>query len=192
MAIRNPFRSSRDSDDSWEDLWEGDLFGDLFSDFDDRFRQMRRQMARLFERARRGELSPPEQGGPYVYGWTFRLDDGKPQFREFGNVKGLTLPQRAGLEPGYREPLTDLIESEKTLSVTFEMPGIEKSDIDLQVVEEGLVVKVDKKDRKYWKEVSLPRPVKTDSAKATYKNGVLEITLELAEAQPKGKKVKVE
>lgn len=191
MAIRNPFRRDRDEDDPLDDLWGDDLFGDLFSDFDERFRRMRRQMADIFERARRGELPSPEQGGPLVYGWTFRLDDGRPQFQEFGNVKGLAAP-RLGLEPGYREPLTDIIESEKTLSVTFEMPGIEKSDIDLQVAEETLVVKVDRKDRKYYREVALPVPVKADTAKATFKNGVLQITIERAEPQSKGKKVKVE
>lgn len=193
MASRNPFRRSGREDDPFESPWDDSLFGDLFSDFDDRFRQMRRQMARLFERARKGELPSPEEGGPYVYGWTFRWDSGhEPVFQEFGNVRSLTTPALPGIEPGTREPLTDVIETDRNIRVTFELPGIEKEDIDVETGEDHLTVRVERGDRKYYKSQPLPGKVVPDSARATYKNGVLEVTIDRAVPKSKGKRVPVE
>ncbi|MEM3087409.1 MAG: archaeal heat shock protein Hsp20 [Halobacteria archaeon] len=172
-----------------------DLFGfrDFFDDVDDQFARMRRHMGRLVEQARRGELPPPEKGGPCVYGWTFRVDDrGKPRFEEFGNVPGLVSPARTALEPGTREPLVDVMENEKTVTVTAEVPGVEKEDVHLETSEEQVTIRVDRKDRKYFREVDLPCPVKPETAKATCKNGVLQVVLERAGKKPGSRKVRVD
>jgi hypothetical protein len=74
-----------------------DLFGfrDFFDDLDDQFARARRHLGRVAEQARKGSLPPPEKGGPYVYGWTFTLDERGPRFEEFGNVPGLVPPKKA-------------------------------------------------------------------------------------------------
>ncbi len=167
-------------------------FRGLFDDVDEQLARMRRHMGRLMEQARRGELPPPEKGDPYIYGWTFRIgESGKPHFEEFGNVPGLVLPARTA-EPGAREPLVDVIENKKTLTVTAEIPGVEKGDIQLETTEENLTIRVEQKERRYYREVDLPCKVRPETAKASYRNGVLQVVLERTEAEKAGKRIAVE
>ncbi|RLF10715.1 MAG: Hsp20/alpha crystallin family protein, partial [Thermoprotei archaeon] len=55
------------------------------------------------------------------------------------------------------------------------------------------VISVDTERRKYYKEVKLPARVKPDTAKASYKNGVLEVKLEkLEKGRERGTRIVVE
>ncbi len=91
----------------------------------------------------------------------------------------------------YRQPMTDLFETDKEVVATLELPGVDKKDIDIEVVGDGLDVKVEKKaeqeekkkgvyrvERRYagfYRHIPLPADVETGKVSATYKNGVLEI-----------------
>lgn len=77
-----------------------------------------------------------------------------------------------------REPLTDIIEGDNDVAITIEIPGVEKDNIDLNVTEDTLEIKVDAPQRKYRKVLNLPNKVKPKSTKATYKNGILDIVLD--------------
>jgi len=184
----------RDPYDWFEDEFFGRGFlrpSEFLREFDESFRQMREEMNRIMEKARRGELKSPEEGGPYVYGWSIRMGpDGVPHVEEFGNTLGLEAGLRQGL-PGGREPLIDVIENDKQIKVTAELPGVEKKDIDLETTENDLTIRVDTERRKYYKKVDLPAPVKPDSASATYNNGVLEVTLDKEAPSRKGRKVQI-
>ncbi|MEW5759853.1 MAG: archaeal heat shock protein Hsp20 [Candidatus Thermoplasmatota archaeon] len=165
----------------------------MFSDIDEEFERMRRQMDTLYRKAMSGELKSPKEGGPYVYGWSFKVVDGKPYFQEFGNTRMFEPGEREGefQLPGTREPMTDVIESEKTVSITAEMPGIEKSDVDIDANEESVVIKVEKGKRRYYKEIELPCKVNTNTAKATFNNGVLDIVFEKLEERKGGRKLQI-
>jgi HSP20 family protein len=91
-----------------------------------------------------------------------------------------------------REPLTDVCQDEKSVVITVEMPGIDKDSIELETSDESMVIKVEKGNRKYYKDVKLPARVKPSTAKAKYNNGVLDITVEKEEQKKAGTKVKVE
>jgi HSP20 family protein len=136
-----------------------------------------------------GKLPSPERGGPYVYGWSFRIgSDGVPVFREFGNIRSILTGAPKQLEGG-REPLVDIQEDDKTVQITTEVPGVSKEDIDIEVTEDTLTI--DTKDRKYYKEIQLPSEVDPDSAEAVYNNGVLDIVLKKAKPKKRGRKVKI-
>ncbi|MEM2935616.1 MAG: archaeal heat shock protein Hsp20, partial [Candidatus Bathyarchaeia archaeon] len=117
---------------------------------------------------------------------------GKPVIREFGNVRrptGIGTPELTE----EREPLVDVVTGDKVVQVIAEVPGVEKEDINLYTTEDRLTISVDTEKRKYHKEVELPVPVEPKSAKASYKNGVLEVTLErVREKAPPGKKISIE
>jgi len=117
--------------------------------------------------------------------------DGKPHIEEFGNIPGKRIgTEEVSME---REPLTDVIEGDKEISVIAELPGVEKKDINLSATEETLEIKVDTPERKYSKEVRLPAKVKAEITKASFKNGVLEVKLKRAkDKKEKGVKVKIE
>ena len=129
--------------------------------------------------------------GPVVYGYSMTIGpDGKPVIREFGNIKpfrlGAPKPEEA------REPLVDVIEGEKVVQVVAELPGVEKLDIKLNVSERTLKITVDTEKRKYHKEIDLPSRVKPDSARATYKNGVLEVIIDKVERKTPGKSITID
>jgi HSP20 family protein len=121
--------------------------------------------------------------GPFVYGYSMKIGpDGKPEIREFGNVK----PSRLGPEvKEEREPLVDIIETNGEVHVVVELPGVEKSDIKLHGTEDMLTMSVDTAQRKYYKEVKLPAKVNVKEAKTQYKNGVLEVTLRKIKGEKK-------
>jgi HSP20 family molecular chaperone IbpA len=84
------------------------------------------------------------------------------------------LAPKRDLEGEVREPLTDVFEEKEFVKVYMELPGVEKSDIKLDVTEGAMEVKA----RNFAKTVRLPtRDVDSEKASANYKNGVLEVTI---------------
>jgi len=186
----------------------------LFGDVDEIFRDMEEMMQKEFKefttrlpkdfvRERRlPDGSTVKEWGPFVYGYSMTIGpDGKPQIREFGNVKPSLKPEApfGPRKPSLdikeeREPLVDVISTNNELKVVAELPGVEKNDIKLYATERTLNISVDTPQRKYFKEVELPASVNPKSAKSAYKNGVLEVTLTKTkeEKKPKGEPIKIE
>jgi len=130
--------------------------------------------------------------GPFVYGYSMKIGpDGKPEIREFGNIKkSLKGPQ----VKNEREPLVDIVETNSEVRVVAELPGVEKTDIKLHGTEDSLTISVNTPQTKYYKEVALPTEVKVKEAKSSYKNGVLEVVFPKAEVptKPKGEPIDVD
>lgn len=126
---------------------------------------------------RRAVEMPKAQEGlsPFVYGFSMSVgSDGKPVIREFGNVE----PTAKGpLLKEEREPLVDVMDEGREVVVVTELPGVEKEEIKLEATERSLKISVDSAKRRYLKELDLGHLVDPRSAKATYKNGVLEVRL---------------
>ena len=89
------------------------------------------------------------------------------------------------------EPLTDIIEADNDVSITVELPGVEKDDIDLNVTDNALEIKVDTPQRKYQKTLDLPCDVKPKTTKATYKNGILDVVINRKEKKKDGTGYKI-
>lgn len=162
--------------------------------FDDEFDRIFKKMSRSFMDFDEVFENVKSQGGradgPFYYGYSMTVGpDGKPQVQEYGNVRPGLLPTA-----DTREPLIDTIVDEKEglLKLIAEMPGVEKKDI--KVVVEGNVVSVDAEhgEKKYHGRVPIKKKVDSDSVKATYTNGILEVQFKLkGEDKPKGKTVEV-
>jgi len=175
-----------------------------FSDFDEMFEHMFEDMAKDMPKDLMNERKLPDgstirQFGPFVYGYSMSMGpDGKPIVQEFGNVKpskraGAFGFEQPALEPkDAREPLVDVINEAEQIRVLAELPGVEKSDIKTTIAEDSLTIRVESQTRKYYKEVQLPANVDPDSSKASYNNGVLEVTLRKVRAKPKGREIKID
>jgi len=101
--------------------------------------------------------------------------------------------ERLPVEVGVREPYADIIESDRDIRVVVEMPGVSKEDIKINATENSLEVSAEvKKEEKEEKEgyirrerrfsrfyrvFNLPTEVDPAKAKATFKNGILEVVL---------------
>ena len=119
--------------------------------------------------------------------------------REFTNLFGRW--RMPGEERGWM-PMVDVFEKDDKFVVKAELPGMKEEDIECSVVGDSLIIKGEKKtesevkeedyyrsERTYgsfYRTISLPSTVDTDKIKASYEDGVLEITLpKLAEVKSK-------
>ncbi|MGB9577162.1 MAG: archaeal heat shock protein Hsp20 [Candidatus Norongarragalinales archaeon] len=169
-------------------------FFDLFNlDLDEEFERIQEEMEKMIERAQKTPGARVQKYGPFVYGFSLRTGpDGKPVFEEFGNVPPVVKGKAKNF--GEREPLVDVIEGSREVTVIVELPGVEKNEIRLRATEDSLLVRVDNPNYKYSKNIDLRVKVKPDTAKATYKNGVLEVKLERAKPgkEEEGKPVAIQ
>jgi len=126
-------------------------------------------------------------------------------YRDFwGTPSRQLLPsgERESLLPAQtRQPFIDIIDSDKELIATAEIPGFEKEDMSINLTTDRLEIsaetkKEEKKEEegyiyrerhsgKYYRAVSLPSTIDPDNAKASYKNGVLEIKMPKSEIKKK-------
>jgi len=128
--------------------------------------------------------------------------------------EALSGPRRAQLPARQEEalvgtPTVDVVDKKDKLILRSEMPGAKKENIKISVEEDNISIsgkvereKEEKKEDYYYSEraysawertIPLPVKIKPDDVKATYKNGVLEVTLPKAkEAKAKVKNIKIE
>ena len=147
-------------------------------DFDEWLKDPFEEMLKKLE-----EEMPEESNnryGPFIYGFSYTKEPGKePEIKEFGNIKSANRK----LEPfpgGEREPLADVIEQEDTYEVVVELPGVEKENLRLHATDGSLEIKTED-GIKFFKVISFETPVRPETAKATYKNGVLSVRLQKRE-----------
>ncbi|MCZ7359035.1 MAG: Hsp20/alpha crystallin family protein [Candidatus Methanoperedens sp.] len=134
--------------------------------------------------------------------------------RMFEEQWGVPAPGRLLLPPGeraiekyerpfanIRKPFVDMVETDKEIIATAEMPGLEKEDIKINLTEDKLEISAETrheeekrekgyvyKERRsgsYYRAISLPSPVDSDNSKASYNNGVLEIKMPKTEIKKK-------
>ena len=194
----------------------GDFFGGSGRwNFDDMFREfdeMRREMSRTFSEQFKNienkvpkdlikEYETPEgakvrEVGPIVYGYSMTIGpDGKPNIREFGNVKSVS--GRGSFEQpslsAEREPLIDISSTDKEVKIVAEMPGISKEKIKIDAYDKYVEIKSEDPDRKYHKQIEVPNYIDVESGKSTFKNGILEITFKKREQiKRKGRKINIQ
>ncbi len=117
--------------------------------------------------------------------------------------------ERSGLTHGF-QPTLDLRETEKEFEVYADLPGIDEKDVDLTFTDDTLIIKgerqkehkeTDKESNWYFEQrsfgqfertIHIPAEIQRDNISASFKNGVLKVTLPKApEAQTRVQKIKV-
>jgi HSP20 family protein len=103
-------------------------------------------------------------------------------------------------------PDIDVFEKEDKVMVRVDLPEMKAEDVDVSIIDNVLVIKGERKQMEevkgeeyyvterrfgaFERTIDLPVQVKPEDVKATYKAGVLEITMPKVE-QPKSKEIKV-
>lgn len=133
-------------------------------------------------------------GVPSRTGWFDRF------FDELSEVDG---GERKGLVPEF-----DLSETDEHIVLKADLAGIDVKDLDINITDNVLVVKGERKEEQeeknacyhqverrfgtFTRSFTLPGDVKADEIEATYKDGVLRLTIPKAEPiKPKKIEVKV-
>ena len=109
-----------------------------------------------------------------------------------------------------RQPLVDVINKEKSIHITAELPGMTKKNIDLKLDKENLQIKAESEEKinkqkegyysrersnqKFFRQSPLPAEVMASEVKAEFKNGILSIDLPKKHPakKEKGFKIKIE
>ncbi len=152
-------------------------FGGVFKGLADLIEKLG-DLAEKGERLKKsGEFQQQDLKG--VYGFSVKVGLGGKGGKEvkvepFGNVRkdeesGETVVQEI------REPVVDVFEEKDHTLVVAEMPGISAKDVRLEVKDDLLTIYAEKKDKKYRKEILLPRVYPLEKMKVSCNNGILEI-----------------
>jgi HSP20 family protein len=105
-------------------------------------------------------------------------------------------------------PAVNVAETDEEYRITAELPGMDEKDIELTLHKDHLLIKGEKKQEEeeqgqgyhrmertygvFQRHIPLPRQVDTDQADATFKDGVLTITLpKLSDVQTGAKKITI-
>lgn len=116
--------------------------------------------------------------------------------------------RHAAAEEAFWAPAVDIHDSKENLIVKADIPGVDKENIDVTVHDGVLSIRGEKKEfnetkkdgalrterfyGSFLRQIALPTAVDDAKIKASYKNGVLELTLpKKEEAKPKQIKVDI-
>ncbi|NPV69199.1 MAG: Hsp20/alpha crystallin family protein [Firmicutes bacterium] len=124
----------------------------------------------------------------------FRYDPGRELARLRDEIGRFIEPFRTtAREAGPWQPSVDLFESGDSIVVRADLPGIDPKDVDVRVTDNAVSIRGDIQreqrtdeegfyysERQYgtfFRSIPLPRQVRPEQSRATYRNGILEITM---------------
>jgi len=190
-------RKKDDEYEKWKEMFPWLPF-DLFENsgvFNEEFiAQLMEEVNKMMENF---DASDPEafrkKMGPLTWGWNMSIDpDGKPVFKEFGNVKPSL--KGAPIATKDREPLVDVFIEDKVVRVVAELPGVAKNEVNVKTTDSKIIISATGPDRNYSCERELSVKINPKTAVAKYRNGILELTVERKEhaKAEQGFEVKIE
>jgi HSP20 family protein len=177
-----------------------------FPDVDDMMREMEKMMQQAFKNVEQqvpknlirerklDDGSVVRETGPIVYGYSVKIGpDGKPEIRKFGNIDAFPNLLGGGLAvKEEREPLIDVIRGQDDLRVVAEVPGVSKENLRVNADDNSLTIESITGQPRYHKRIELPEIVDPRTAKSTYKNGILEVSLKLKSKGQGGVSINIE
>ena len=137
------------------------------------------------EYSRSGEIKGLGDKARGIYGFSVKMGiGGQPTVEQFGNIRKTAKGSVEVAE--VREPIVDVFDEGEYVMVIAELPGVDESDIHLDIKGDVLNLKAERRDRKYSKEVLLPAQVEAESKESQFRSGILELKLVKKAAQSGG------
>ncbi|MBI2458237.1 MAG: Hsp20/alpha crystallin family protein [candidate division NC10 bacterium] len=113
-----------------------------------------------------------------VYGFNVKVGlGGEPTVETFGNIRK---SKEGPVVEEVREPLLDVLDEGDSFRIIAELPGVEASDITLDLKDDILTIAAEGKDRKYSKEILLSSRAQPGPPTMSYRNGILEVRVRKA------------
>lgn len=158
------------------------------------------------EREERGNLPVSRQRAGGMFPLSRFHEEIDRMFEDF--LGGVGAFPQIGRDLSVLKPSVDIAVSEKEYTVTAEIPGVEEKDVKLELRENALIITGEKKHESEKKEkdfhriersygsfkrvLNLPVDADADKVDASFKNGVLTVTLpRKAQEQPKGRSIEI-
>jgi HSP20 family protein len=166
---------------------------DIFEMFEKQIRHMQKQMNAFYQNNTDQNQYEYNTGKPRIYGWSYHVGpDGQPHFKKFSNMKEPQEQSMPQITQETKEPYVDVIDSDKEIYITVEIPGVEKENIDVELNKNTLLLNVKDPERGFKKEVKLPTEVRKKPEEAKYNNGILSLTLQKRKKNNKGHKIHID
>jgi len=105
-------------------------------------------------------------------------------------------------------PQVDIVERDGKLVIRADMPGMTRENVNVDITDEAVVIEGERKyeheeneegihrsERSYGhfhREIPLPEGVKSETATANFRNGVLEITVEAPQTRKNRRRIEIE
>ena len=166
--------------------------------------------------ARREQSSPSLlTGSPFAFMRRFSEEMDR-LFEDFGFGRGLAAPGfgREFFPTAFGEfggsawsPQVEVFEREGQLVVRADLPGLTKDDVKVEVTDNAINLSGERKseheekgegfyrsERSYgsfYRQIPLPEGVNAENANATFRNGVLEITMQAPQRQSRGRQLEI-
>ena len=118
--------------------------------------------------------------------------------RAFSNF-GVTSAGTTGAQELAWMPAIEVREADNNLVVSAELPGLSEKDVKVEATPEGLVIQGERKQEytgeeggfqrtersygRFWRLIPLPEGANVEQARASFENGVLQVTIPVPESQ---------
>jgi HSP20 family protein len=105
-------------------------------------------------------------------------------------------------------PVIEVSERDNNLEVKAELPGLNPSDVKVQVTDEAIILQGERKDERdetkggihvterhygsFYRSIPLPEGADPEKARAKFENGVLELTVPIQQQQKKSREIPIE
>ena len=162
----------------------------------------------------RGGL-PASFFGPTPFNYMRQFtDDMERMFEDFSNFRLTPYFERNLAFPAWTEfqmpawsPEIELSEKNGQFTVHADLPGLKKEDIHVEIMDDSLVLSGERTNESkeedkgfyrtersygsFYRSIPLPEGANTDKATATFRDGVLQITVAVPEREQKGRKLEI-
>jgi HSP20 family protein len=153
-------------------------FGGIFEGFTDLVEKLGELAEKGEQFSKSGEIKWKGKGEDLkgVMGFSVKMGLGGEgvKMEPFGNIRK-DVKTGEPMVQEVREPVVDIFEEEDHTLVLAEMPGISAEDVRIEVKDDLLSIYAEKREKKYSKEVLLPRNYPKEKMLISCNNGILEI-----------------
>jgi HSP20 family protein len=151
--------------------------------------------------ARRENFAPSAWASPFSFMRRFGEDMDK-LFEDFG-FGGPGLARMADWSPQ-----VEVTERDGQLIVRADLPGLSKDDVQVELTDDAILIRGQRKQEReekregyyrsersygsFYRQIPLPKGVKTENATATFRDGVLEITMPAPQGEALGRQLQIQ
>lgn len=127
-------------------------------------------------------------------------------FEDFGF--GRALAARNFAQVADWSPQVEVFERDGQLVVRAALPGLTKDDVQVELRDDAVILRGERRQEheeqregyyrcevshgSFYREIPLPEGTKTDDAKATFRDGVLEITMQAPKQETRGRQLQIQ
>lgn len=167
----------------------------------------RQQSGQENRMARRDAYSPMS---PFGLLQRFLLDDiaGLSLFDGSGSRSGRPRPGQETTDVTTWTPRIDVVQRDNELVVRADLPGVTPDDVTVELTDDAIIISGERQQERvddsngvyrvermygaFFREIPLPEGALVDQGKATFRDGVLEITVPAPPDQSRGRRLKID